>query len=48
MAPWIWFLAIGALFRLMMRGGCGAHVIAKVSNTVAGAMKLEGVIKRKT
>ena len=27
MQPWIYFLIIGALFFLMMRGGCGAHVM---------------------
>jgi YHS domain-containing protein len=26
-APWIWFLIIGVFFFLMMRGGCGAHVM---------------------
>jgi hypothetical protein len=41
-------LTIGAHFRLMMHRGCGAQVIAKVSNTVAAATKLEGEIKRKT
>ena len=43
MAPRIWFLTICAPFLLMMRGGCGAHVIVKVSNT-----KIEGVMKGKT
>jgi hypothetical protein len=44
----IWFPTIGAPFLLMMRGGCGANVIARISNTVAAATKLEGVIKRNT
>jgi copper chaperone CopZ len=33
---------------LMMRSGCGAQVIAKVSNTVAAATKVQGVMKGKT
>jgi hypothetical protein len=48
MAPRIWFLAKGALFILTTRGACGAHVIAKVSNTMAAATKVEGVMKGKT
>jgi hypothetical protein len=48
MAPRIWALTIGAPFLLMMRGGCGANVIAKVSHTVAVATKVEGVMKGKT
>jgi hypothetical protein len=48
MAPRIWFLTIDAPFLLKMRGGCGAHVIAKVSNTVAAATKVEGVMKEQT
>jgi hypothetical protein len=48
MTPRIWFPTIGAPFLLKMRGGCGAHVIAKVSNTMAAATKLEGVLKGKT
>jgi hypothetical protein len=48
MAPRIWFLTVEAPFRLKMRGRCGAHVIAKVSNTVAAATKVEGVMKGKT
>jgi hypothetical protein len=47
MAPWIWFRTIGAPFLLMMRGGCRANVIAKVSQTVAATTKVQGVIKRK-
>jgi hypothetical protein len=47
MAPRIWFLTIGAPFLLMMRGRCDAHVIVKVSNTVAAAAKIEGVMKGK-
>jgi YHS domain-containing protein len=27
MEPWVYFLIIGVLFFLMMRGGCGAHVM---------------------
>lgn len=27
MAPWLWFLIVGVVFFLMMRGGCGAHVM---------------------
>ena len=27
MQPWVYFLVIGALFFLMMRGGCGSHVM---------------------
>ena len=27
MQPWIYFLIMGALFFLMMRGGCGSHVM---------------------
>ena len=27
MQPWIYFLIVGVLFFLMMRGGCGAHVM---------------------
>ena len=41
-------LTIGAHFRLMMHRGCGAQVIAKVSNTVAAAAKIEGAMKGKT
>ena len=48
MAPRIWFLTVDAPFRLKMRGRCGAHFIAKVSNTVAAATKVEGVMKGKT
>jgi len=48
MTPRICFPTVGAPFLLMIRGGCGADVIARVSNTVAAATKLEGVIKRNT
>ena len=27
MQPWVYFLIVGALFFLMMRGGCGSHVM---------------------
>jgi hypothetical protein len=33
---------------LIMRSGCGAQVIAKASNTVAAAIKVQGVMKGKT
>ena len=48
MVPGIWFPTIGAPFLLMMQSGCGAHFIAKVSNTVAAATKVQGVMKGKT
>jgi hypothetical protein len=48
MAPRILFLTVNAPFLLKMRGGCGAHVIAKVSNTLAAAAKVEGVTTGKT
>ena len=27
MQPWVYFLIIGVIFFLMMRGGCGGHVM---------------------